>query len=425
MHDLFSPQFKTNAHAIFAQMRQECPIYPHKAPNGSTIWYFTSYEDVTAVLRDNDHFVKNRANALPTAPNRRTPFHQRINENMLFADPPAHTRLRALVNQAFTPRRVEQLAPRIQTIADELLDQVQKQRQMDLIAAFALPLPVRVICELLGIPPADQAQVADWSQAIISPGSRGLNYSARDRKLKAFLAYLQGLFAQRQRNPQDDLTTALVQAEEAGDRLTEAELFSMVALLLVTGHETTVNLIGNGMLALLQNPEQMVLLQQGIEERRAKREEREYPSLLTPHSSLFTLRSSNLLETAIEELLRYDGPVETSTTRWVREDFVYKGHLLQRGDIARPVITSANRDSAVFFHAQQLNLARTDNRHLAFGQGIHYCLGAPLARLEGQIAFTALLNRLPEVRLPETAVSPAWRSGVLFRGLQNLEVVWD
>lgn len=417
MYDLFSPQFKTNAHTVFAHMRQECPIYPHKAPNGNTIWYFTTYEDVTAVLRDNDHFVKNRANALPAAPNRRTPLHQRINENMLFADPPAHTRLRALVNQAFTPRRVEQLAPRIQAIANDLLDQVQKQRQMDLIAAFALPLPVRVICELLGIPPADQAQVADWSQAIISPGSRGLNYSTRDRKLKAFLAYLQGLFAQRQRNPQDDLTTALVQAEEAGDRLTEAELFSMVALLLVTGHETTVNLIGNGMLALLQNPEQLVLLKQGIAERRGKGEQTEHSSFLAP-------RSSNLLETAVEELLRYDGPVETSTTRWVREDFVYKGHLLRRGDIARPVITSANRDSAVFATPHQLNLTRHDNRHLAFGQGIHYCLGAPLARLEGQIAFTTLLSRLPEVRLPETAVPPIWRSGVLFRGLQNLEVVW-
>ncbi len=406
-YDLFTAEFKANAHAVFAQMRQESPIYAHHAPNGSTIWYITRYEDVSAVLKDHDHFVKNPANATPR-PRKKPALHQRINENMLFSDPPDHTRLRALVNQAFTPRRVEQMAPRIQTVASELLDRVWAYGEMDLIHDFALPLPVVVISDLLGIPATDRQQVADWSQAIISPGSRGLNYSARERKLKAFLAYLRQMFAERQENPQDDLVTALVQAEEAGEKLSEAELFSMVALLLVTGHETTVNLIGNGLLVLLQNPPQLTCLQTTIQQALSQSASGRIP----------------LLETAVEELLRYDGPVETSTTRWVRQDVVFKGHLLRRGDVVRAVITSANRDSAVFPQAQQLDLTRQENRHLAFGQGIHYCLGAPLARLEATIAFTALLSRLPHLRLKEPETPLQWRSGVLFRGLEKLPITW-
>lgn len=400
-YDLFTHRFKVDPFPTYAQMRTEAPVYAHQAPDGRIIWYITRYEDVTAVLRDDFHFCKDPRNAHApdesSGRSRPSLLHQLINENMLFADPPDHTRLRALVNQAFTPRRVERLAESIHAVANALLDRVTGQARMDLIADYALPLPVRVICDLLGIPSADREVVSEWSQAIISPGSRGLTYSARRRKVKAFVNYLQATFGDRAANPKDDLVTALVQAEEAGERLNEAELSSMVALLLVTGHETVVNLLGNGVLALLQHPQQLALLQRG----------------------------EVGWETAVEELLRYDGPVETSTTRWVRQDIVLQGQRLRRGDVVRVVITSANRDAAQFAQPDLLDVSRADNRHLAFGLGIHYCLGAPLARLEGRIALPLLFARLPMLRLAVPPAELRWRTGVLFRGLESLPLIWE
>ncbi|MCA9934780.1 MAG: cytochrome P450, partial [Anaerolineales bacterium] len=273
-----------------------------------------------------------------------------------------------------------------------LLNTLSTKSEIELIADYALPLPVRIISELLGIPQKDREEVSDWSQAIVSPGSKGLTYSARRRKVKAFVAYLQEMFADRAVHPQDDLVTALVQAEEAGEKLNEQELSSMVALLLVTGHETTVNLIGNGVFSLLQHPQQLARLLAGEAD----------------------------WATAVEELLRYDGPVETSTTRWVREDVLLHGQQLRRGDVVRAVITSANHDAAQFDRADTLDVARTDNKHLAFGMGIHYCLGAPLARLEGRIALPLLFEHFPHLRLAVPPQELRWRSGVLFRGLAAL-----
>ncbi len=396
--DLFSPDFKQDPFTTFAQMRDETPIYAHVSPNGSTTWYVTRYDDVLTVLRDNDRFVKDiRHTMLPEerpSSGRHSSIQQRINENMLFSDPPDHTRLRALVTQAFTPRRVEKMQDQVQQIADDLLDQAALQGKMDVIADYALPLPVIVICEMLGIPKADRDMVSTWSQSIISPGSRGLNYRERKRQMRAFVAYLGEMFARRNLDPQDDLVTALVQAEEDGERLTDAELSSMVALLLVTGHETTVNLIGNGVLALLQNPDQLQLL----------------------------MENEDLLGTAVEELLRFDGPVETSTTRWVRRDCEFMGQQLKRGDIMRVVLASANRDTAHFDNPDELNVTRQNNKHLAFGHGIHYCLGAPLARLEGKIAIKTLFDRFPQTRLFVSPDQLQWRSGVLFRGLEAFPV---
>lgn len=404
LYDLFSPAFKRHPFATFAHMRQDDPVYAHVSPGGATTWYVTRYEDVLAVLRDNDHFVKDVRNTLPegTRPSlpKQPTTHELINQNMLFSDPPDHTRLRALVNQAFTPRRVEQMAHRIQQVADELLYRMAAQGRADLIADYALPLPVMVISEMLGIPASDQAQVADWSQAIIAPGSRGLSNRARKQKMRALVAYLQQLFAHRRRHPQDDLVTALVQAEmgvgaaAAGDKLTEAELSSMVALLLVTGHETTVNLIGNGALALWQHPAQLQMLKD----------------------------KPGLWGTAVEELLRYDGPVETSTTRWLRADYEFKGRQMRRGDVMRVSLASANRDAAQFRHPDQLDITRRDNKHLAFGHGIHYCLGAPLARLEGDIALNTLFGRFSHWHLAHPPAELHWRSGVLFRGLESLPI---
>lgn len=383
MYDLFSPIFKANPHPTFAQMREHHPIYAHQDRSGHTIWYFTRYADVVAVMRD-PRFVKEQPNRPPT---------NAINQNMLFSDPPDHTRLRTLVNQAFTPRRIAEMAPTLQTVADALIDAVYAMGRMDLIADFALPFPVVVISDLLGIPSADQSQVAAYSQTIISPGGRRLKAKTRRRMMREFVAYLQTLFDKRRADPQDDLITALVQAEADGERLSETELSSMVALLLVTGHETTVNLIGNGLLTLLQHPDQLALLR----------------------------TNRDLLDRAIEELLRFDGPVETSTTRWVGEDLVYAGHAMQRGDTVRVVITAANRDPAVFDNPDQLDITRHPNKHLQFGHGIHYCLGAPLARLEGKVALWTLFERLENLQLSEM---PQFRQGVLFRGLEKLPLTW-
>ncbi len=399
-YDLFSREFKKDPFPTFAKMRREAPIYPHKAPNGSTIWYITTYDDVTAVLRDDINFCKDPRNARPidsSGPaSRKTATHQRINDNMLFSDPPHHTRLRSMVSKAFTPRRIEELMPHIQAIADELLDNIEAQGQMELMASYALPLPLFAICEMLGVPKNDRDQVADWSQAIISPGSRNLNFSARKRKVRAFTNYLERLFSERRINPQDDLISALALVEEEGDRLSEMELSSMVALLLVTGHETTVNLIGNGTLALLLHPEQLRLLQ----------------------------NNPSYWPMAVEELLRYDGPVETSTSRWARQDVELGGHLIKRGDLVRVVLASANHDDQLFNHAAILDIQRENNKHLAFGMGIHYCLGAPLARMEGHIALETMFRRFGELKLIQSPPEITWRSGILFRGLEKLDVTW-
>lgn len=399
-YDLFTAVFKQNPFPTFARMRREAPVYRHVSPGGVTTWYITRFEDVLAVLKDNTHFVKDVRNSVPPAPRPSSSapptVHDLINQNMLFSDPPDHTRLRALVNQAFTPRRIAQMRGRIQQVADELLTAVAPRKQMDVMADYALPLPVVVICELLGIPAGDQEQVAAWSQAIISPGSRGLRARERKRKMRAFVDYLGRMFNNRRQTPQDDLVTALVQAEMAGDKLSEAELSSMVALLLVTGHETTVNLIGNGVLLFLQHPAQ---LQQA-------------------------LADEQVMATAVEEILRFDGPVETSTTRWVGQDVVFRGQLMKRGDVVRVVLASANRDECCCAQPDQFRIDRAENKHLAFGHGIHYCLGAPLARLEGIIAFQTLFCRFPRLRLGTAIDDLQWRSGVLFRGLETLPVVW-
>ncbi|MCB0037302.1 MAG: cytochrome P450, partial [Anaerolineales bacterium] len=322
-HDLFSPTFKADPFPTFATMRANEPVYCHVAPYGARIWYITRYEDVLEVLKDNTRFAKDPRNvddeqAAVSLSNKN--IFQNINQNMLFADPPDHTRLRTLVSQAFTPRRVEVIRPRIQAIAHDLLDRIEAQGMMDLIADYAFPLPVTVIMEMLGVPAADQEQVHDWSKVIIAPGRYGISLKIRKRKIRAFVNYLHAMFADRRHNPQDDLITDLVQAEESGDTLSESELSSMVALLFVTGHETVVNLIGNGTLALLQHPAELEKLKQ----------------------------NPDLIDRTIEELLRYDGPVETSTTRWAREDMVLHGQTIRKGDVVRVVMTSANRDAAVF-----------------------------------------------------------------------------
>jgi cytochrome P450 len=400
-YDLFSPHFKSNPFPTFAHMREQAPVYGHYAPDGSLIWYITRYEDVHAILQDDKNFCKDPGNArLPqkkSPGSRRTTMHRLVNENMLFSDPPDHTRLRALVSQAFTPQRVAQLEGYITETVSNLIDAFSVRSTADLIEAYALPLPVIVICHMLGIPEDDRQALAEWSQAIISPGSRNLNYSQRKHNVQELVSYLDHVFDQRLADPRDDLISALVHAEQSGDKLSRFELSSMVVLLLVTGHETTVNLIGNGALALIQHQTQLGRL----------------------------LSHPDSWDNAVEELLRYEGPVETSTSRWARHDTRLGGHKIKRGDLVRVVLASANRDGTIFESPDSLWLDRRPSKHLAFGYGIHYCLGASLARLEARIALQQLFERLPRISLKSEAAAIEWRSGILFRGLKRLDITWE
>lgn len=402
--DLFGPQFKADPHPTYAYLREHEPIYRRDAAGGKSIWFVTRYDDVAAILRDHAHFVKDVRNtmtpaeraALPSTP----PLVDLLSNHMLNLDPPDHTRLRTLVNKAFTGSVIQQMSGRIETIAHSLLDRVQPQGQMNLIDDFAFPLPITVIAELLGIPPRDRARFRSWSNAFVTPSvnlQRSVKkYQKTRRLMEDFTGYLRPLFVQRRHNPRDDLISHLLAVEEAGDRLREEELFSMMILLIVAGHETAVNLIGNGVLALLQNPAQLALL-------------RSQPARF---------------DSAVDELIRYEGPVERATMRFAAQDITINGVTIRRGDAVSLVLAAADRDPAHFAQAGQLDIARQPNRHLGFGLGIHYCLGAPLARLEAQIAFAALLERLPALRLAEPAETLRWRSVPILRGLEKLPIRW-
>lgn len=405
-YDLFGPRFKADAYAVYAQMRRESPVYRRENTGGvGATCFITTYEDAVTVLRDHRRFVKDVRNtmtasersALPEQP----PLLRLLSHHMLNLDAPDHTRLRGLVNKAFTNRMVEQLQGRIETVAYDLLDRIRSQEQFDLIDSFALPLPIIVIADLLGIPTRDRNRFRTWSNALVAPTAdeaRNAKKLAKSRQLmQDFITYLREVFAARRKQPRDDLITSLLHAEEAGDVLSEEELFSMILLLVVVGHETTVNLIGNGMSALLQHPNALTAL-------------RADPALIPG---------------AIEEILRYDSPVERAPMRFAAEDVWMGNVLIRRGDAVSVVLGSANRDAAVFAGADHFDIYRDPNRHLSFGQGIHYCLGAPLARLEGRVAFTALLERLPGLELTVPPDALRRRTHPIMRGLQRLPVRWE
>jgi cytochrome P450 len=316
---------------------------------------------------------------------------------MLNRDPPDHTRLRMLVHKAFTPQLIEGLRQRIQHIADELIDAMVGRGEVDLIDAFAFPLPIIVISEMLGLPPEERDRVRRWADAFVSNPEQDPE-AVRMMKLipyvEEFAAYLRQKMAERRTHPREDLLSALVHVEEEGTRLDEKELVSMGFLLLLAGHETTVNLIAGGMVALLDHPAELARL-------------RAEPSLM---------------RSAVEELLRYAAPVETASGRFAGESFEFYGRPLKKGDLVLASLASANRDPAHFREPERLDLGREDNKHLGFGLGIHYCLGAPLARLEGQIAFTRLLTRLPRIRLAVPRETIEWRPTLLVRGPKRLPV---
>jgi len=394
--NIVSAEFKADPFPFFAHLRASDPVYRTTLPDKTVVWLLTRYDDVTALLRD-ERFTKNRRSALTEEQLRKLPWtppmFRPLERNMLDLDPPDHTRLRSLVHKAFTPSLVEQIRARTQIVADELVDRVVRLGEMDLIKEFALPLPMTIITEILGVPRKDHHKFHKWSQAVVSLTSPSPTLRVLPSVWR-FIRYLRQFFKLRRRDPQDDLVSALIKAEEAGDKLNEDELLAMVFLLLIAGHETTVNLIGNGILALIENPNEMNKL----------------------------LSEPSLVKPAVEELLRYTSPVFTTTERYAREDTMIHGVTIPRGEMTLGVIGSANRDETAFENPNELQITREPTRHLSFGQGIHFCLGAPLARMEAQIAFTTLLRRLPDLKLKNSASSLRWRPGIFLRGLASLPV---
>ncbi|MFE3451074.1 cytochrome P450 [Nonomuraea sp. NPDC059194] len=385
----FSPEFSADPYAVYAGLRAKGPVHPIDFPPGASSFVIVDYEYARPALND-PRLSKSLTNGpewFRDAVSQQNPV---LADNMLMSDPPDHTRLRRLVQKAFTPRRIEQLRPRVQHITDELIDSFDGDR-IELIDAFAFPLPIIVICELLGVPDADRADFRAWSGTLVNPVLTEEQARDNEAASTALRGYFEALIAERRAKPTDDLVGALVTSTE----LSEQELVSTLALLLIAGHETTVNLIGNGMLALLRNRDQLDLLR----------------------------AEPDLLPNAVEEFLRYDAPVERGTFRIALEDLEIAGTPIPKGSFVHVSIGAAGRDPSVFEQADDLDVTRSDNRHVAFGHGIHFCLGAPLARMEGQIAFGSLLRRLPDIELGCEERELSWRfSGSILRSLAALPV---
>jgi cytochrome P450 len=395
-----TPEFRENPYQFFELLREYEPV--HQTPFG--VYLVSRHADAAAIVRD-PHLSTNQQNselfrALTEAnpPSEDAAMDQMNDVVMLFMDPPDHTRLRGLVSKAFTPKMVERLRDRVQQIVDERLDAVSARgdRRMDVVTDLAYPLPVVIICELLGVPPDDHARFQSWSSelaASIDPDP--LITPEQQERIEvagtAFLEYFSELIERRRRSLRDDLLSALIEAEEGGDRLSEEELLGTALFLLVAGHETTVNLIGNGTLALLQHRDQLERL-------------RDDPSL-DRH--------------AIEELLRFDSPVQL-TQRITLDDYQVGDVTIPKGQNLIPLLGAANRDPAEFEEPDRLDLGRENaNRNIAFGGGHHFCLGASLARLEGAVAIGTLVRRFPDIEL---AGDPVRRTTFTLRGLEHLPV---
>ena len=404
--EIFDPAFTDAPYPTYAAWREEGPVHRTELPNGFPLWLITRYEDARRILKDHQRFVKNPVSLMteeeiekmPQASEGMRPFMH----HLLAVDVPDHTRLRKLVQKAFTPRFVEERRGRVQRIADELLDQVEErarqtgQREMNLIDDYAFPLPITVISEILGIPYEDREDFRRWSNAAIETDASPDYNESIASEMGEFADYLRALFDKKRRKPEDDLVTGLLRAEEEGETLSENELLSMVFILIVAGHETTVNLIGNGTLSLLTYPEELKKLQAD-------------PSLIVP---------------TVEELLRYDGPVERTTMRFTTEDAKVGDTTIPKGAAVMVALASADRDQQQFESPDEVNIERRPAEHLAFGKGIHVCLGAPLARMEGQISIGTLVKRMPNLQMATSPEKLIWRKSLLIRGMVDLPLTF-
>ncbi|MGG3507088.1 cytochrome P450 [Paenibacillus lautus] len=383
---LFTKEFTHNPYPVYEKLRQSDPILNLQFPDGRFGWLISNYEEAVEALKD-VRFSKDVAKAMGQEQT------SVFSTNMLFSDPPDHKRLRGLVQKGFTPQRIADMRDHIQEIADNLLDAVSTKETINLIDEYAFKLPIIVISEILGVPTEDQDKFRIWSNSIIGASNQEMNEQVVQH-MNEFIAYLKDWFAKVREQPGDDMISQLVIAENQGDRLSEQELYGVVTLMIIAGHETTVNLIGNGVLALLEHPEQRKLLQEQPE----------------------------LIHGAIEEMLRYNGPVEFSTSRFAAEDMDFHGVHMKKGDLVVIALNSANRDASQFEDPDIFDITREKSQHLAFGKGIHLCLGAPLARLEGEIAINTLLHRYPNFELQRDIDELEWRPGMIVRGVKEIPI---
>ncbi|WP_240528221.1 cytochrome P450 family protein [Streptomyces amritsarensis] len=388
-----SPEYVRDPHAFFTRLRFHSPVAQAVGPGGLKLWVVSGYDEARLALAD-PRLSKNvdvaRRSILANI-NRKADvmaFAVDLVSHMLNSDPPDHTRLRSLVNKAFTVRASEKLRPAVESITRKLLDDMAAHTETDLLHAFAHPLPMAVLCELLGVPLPDRERFDHWLGARMSNDPQRIAAAA-----PALLGYLRELVDHKRRAPADDLLSRLVQAQSADGRLSPEELVATTFLLLVAGHETTVHLIAAGMATLLLHPEQLARLQ----------------------------RDRGLLPGAVEELLRYEGPVKTATLRFTTEPVELAGTRIPPNSPVAIALTSANRDDKQFDAADTLDITRPTAGHLAFGHGIHYCVGAPLARLEAHVAFTGLLDRYPDMQLLCAPGDLVWQPG-MFRGLASLPI---
>lgn len=383
---------------LFARLRRERPVCRNTAGDGTVEWLVTRYADVDSLLNDKTRLSKDLRRIyrgkLGSFRRGDVILSDLVNRHLLFRDPPEHTRLRSLVNKAFTRRNVADMAPQIASISNRLLDRLDKSMETDLVQAYALPLPLSVIAGLLGISEEDAASLRACTAATIDQTNAEVTFKELTPQLQEFLRYLDNIFEGRAPVDPSGLISHLLEVRENSDRLSKEELFNMVILLVVAGFETVMNFIGNGTLNLLFHPEQKAKF------------------LSEPASR----------DEAIDELLRHNGPTKSATRRWALEDFELGGELIRRGDCVRLLIASANRDESVFAAADELDLERKGPRSLTFGGGIHHCLGGMLARMQGRIALQTLFERYPELCLAVPQEQLRYRSSVLVRGLEALPV---
>ena len=392
---------RDNPFPLFAAVLELGPVHAVTLADGHDAWLVVGYEEARIALNDS-RLSKDMHAALATgsgvvAEGLPGPSFAR---HMLSVDPPDHSRLRRLVSSAFTPRRVEALRPRVQAVIDDLLDEIATagpDARIDLVSAFAFPLPFTVICELLGVPEPDRADLGRGLIKLLSPYSTPAEYARAKEASDAVVAMLEALVDAKQANPGDDLVSGLITARDGNERLSTQELLSTIFQLIVAGHDTTASLIGNGVVALLQHPEQLDAV-------------RSDPAKLA---------------LAVEELLRYDAPVPHSTFRYAVAPMDIGGVTIPAGAQVIICLAGANRDIGQYADPDALDIGRAESRHLAFGHGIHFCLGAPLARMEGQLALGSLLRRFPHLRLAVPVDELHWGhgDGLVLRGLSELPVI--
>lgn len=404
MPELFGWEFAADPYPAYGWLREHAPVRRTELPSGVEAWLVTRYADARQALAD-QRLSKNPGHHREGGAHGRgkvgIPGERSANlmTHLLNIDPPDHTRLRRLVSKAFTPRRVAAFEPRVRELTDGLIDSFAKRGEADLIHELAFPLPLYAICDLLGVPAEDQDDFRAWAGMMIrhDRGPRG----GVGRAVKRMRAYLAELIHRKRQDPGDDLISGLIRASDHGEHLTGDEAAAMAFILLFAGFETTVNLIGNGTYALLRHPGQRTSWEEAVASGDEARQ-----------------------NAAVEELLRYDGPVEMATWRFATEPLELGGQHVATGEPVLVVLAAANRDPAKFGAPDVLDLTRSDNQHLGLGHGVHYCLGAPLARLEGRVALGALFQRLPGLQLGIEPEELRWRGGLIMRGLRTLPVTF-